>query len=148
MNKELIIRSSSSKVDFALLNDGKLIELHKDEDDPEFMFQDFEGFPSEMYSESGGIEEIYIYLDFIKSSHLDAEVINAALTLDIPLKSIDDAYQGEHNSDEDFAQELATDGGFEASNVWPNNCIDWERAARDLMFDYNEQDGHYFSNNW
>ena len=31
MNKELIIRSSSSKVDFALLNDGKLIELHKEE---------------------------------------------------------------------------------------------------------------------
>ncbi|MCV6631019.1 MAG: ribonuclease E/G [Flavobacteriaceae bacterium] len=32
MNKELIIRSSSSDVDFALLKDGKLIELHKDED--------------------------------------------------------------------------------------------------------------------
>jgi ribonuclease G len=31
VNKELIIRSSSSKVDFALLNDGKLIELHKEE---------------------------------------------------------------------------------------------------------------------
>ncbi|MFD0964449.1 Rne/Rng family ribonuclease [Pseudofulvibacter geojedonensis] len=31
MNKELIIRSSSSKVDFALLKDGKLIELHKEE---------------------------------------------------------------------------------------------------------------------
>ncbi len=31
MNKELIIRSGSSKVDFALLNDGKLIELHKEE---------------------------------------------------------------------------------------------------------------------
>ena len=33
MNKELIIRSGSSHVDFALLKDGKLIELHKDEDD-------------------------------------------------------------------------------------------------------------------
>ena len=31
MNKELIIRSSSSQVDFALLKDGKLIELHKEE---------------------------------------------------------------------------------------------------------------------
>ncbi len=31
MNKELIIRSSSSKVDFALLKDGRLIELHKEE---------------------------------------------------------------------------------------------------------------------
>ncbi|HEX9979984.1 MAG TPA: ribonuclease E/G [Flavobacterium sp.] len=31
MNKELIIRSSSGAVDFALLKDGKLIELHRDE---------------------------------------------------------------------------------------------------------------------
>ena len=31
MDKELIIRSSSEHVDFALLKDGKLIELHKDE---------------------------------------------------------------------------------------------------------------------
>ena len=29
MNKELIIRSSSDNVDFALLKDGKLIELQK-----------------------------------------------------------------------------------------------------------------------
>ena len=32
MNKELIIRSSSDAVDFALLKDGKLIELHKEEE--------------------------------------------------------------------------------------------------------------------
>ena len=32
MNKELIIRSGSNAVDFALLKDGKLIELHKEEE--------------------------------------------------------------------------------------------------------------------
>ncbi len=31
MNNELIIRSSSSQVDFALLKDGKLVELHKED---------------------------------------------------------------------------------------------------------------------
>ena len=36
MNKELIIRSSSSAVDFALLKDGKLIELHKEDDGNKF----------------------------------------------------------------------------------------------------------------
>ncbi len=36
MNKELIIRSSSSAVDFALLKDGRLIELHKEEDGNKF----------------------------------------------------------------------------------------------------------------
>ncbi|MDO5607560.1 MAG: ribonuclease E/G [Capnocytophaga sp.] len=32
MNKELIIRSGSSDVDFALLKEGRLVELHKEED--------------------------------------------------------------------------------------------------------------------
>ncbi|MFI2741389.1 Rne/Rng family ribonuclease [Zhouia sp. PK063] len=40
MNKELIVRSSSSDVDFALLKDGKLIELHKDEDNSDFSVGD------------------------------------------------------------------------------------------------------------
>jgi ribonuclease G len=31
LQRELIIRSSSDFVDFALLKDGKLIELHKEE---------------------------------------------------------------------------------------------------------------------
>ena len=32
MNKELIIRSNSDAVDFALLKDGKLIELHQEKE--------------------------------------------------------------------------------------------------------------------
>ncbi|MEK6153198.1 ribonuclease E/G [Flavobacteriaceae bacterium 3-367] len=40
MNKELIVRSSSTAVDFALLKDGKLIELHKEEDNNNFSVGD------------------------------------------------------------------------------------------------------------
>jgi ribonuclease G len=40
MNKELIIRSSSDFVDFALLKDGKLIELHKEEEKSNFQVGD------------------------------------------------------------------------------------------------------------
>ncbi|WP_445383913.1 Rne/Rng family ribonuclease [Robiginitalea sp. IMCC44478] len=36
MNRELIVRSNSNSVDFALLKDGKLTELHQDEDDHNF----------------------------------------------------------------------------------------------------------------
>ena len=32
MTKELIIRSGASDVDFALLKNGRLVELHKEED--------------------------------------------------------------------------------------------------------------------
>jgi ribonuclease G len=40
VNKELIIRSSSDFVDFALLKDGKLIELHKEEEKSNFQVGD------------------------------------------------------------------------------------------------------------
>ena len=40
VNKELIVRSSSDFVDFALLKDGKLIELHKDKDSNDFSVGD------------------------------------------------------------------------------------------------------------
>lgn len=36
VNRELIVRSNSNAVDFALLKDGKLIELHKEEDSNNF----------------------------------------------------------------------------------------------------------------
>ena len=40
MNNELIIRTSSDTVDFALLKEGKLIELHREEDDSSFSVGD------------------------------------------------------------------------------------------------------------
>lgn len=37
----------------------------------------------------------------------------------------------------DYAQELAEDCGMVDSNVtWPNTCIDWDYAARELRYDY------------
>ena len=40
MNNELIIRTSSDTVDFALLKEGKLIELHREEVDSSFSVGD------------------------------------------------------------------------------------------------------------
>ena len=40
MKKELIIRSNNSAVDFALLNDGKLIELNKEIENNKFSIGD------------------------------------------------------------------------------------------------------------
>lgn len=38
---------------------------------------------------------------------------------------------------EEYAQELAEDCGMVDTNAgWPNNCIDWEKAARELAPDY------------
>ena len=122
-------------------------ELHSDEDDPEFMFQDYEGFPSDLYDESGNIDAVYEYLDFCESSYLDQDVIDAGLSLDIEMDNLEEAYSGSFDSDEDFAYEQAEQCGLIDNNVsWPYTCIDWDHAARELMYDYCEQDGHYFRN--
>jgi len=37
----------------------------------------------------------------------------------------------------EYAQDLAEDiGAIDRNSNWPNNCIDWERAARELQMDY------------
>lgn len=37
----------------------------------------------------------------------------------------------------EYAQQLAEDiGAISADATWPNNCIDWEQAARELRMDY------------
>lgn len=120
--------------------------LHHDELDPEYMFQDFEGFPKHLYSECGNITAIYEYINFVNDSHLDQDVIDSALELDIPLESIEDAYVGSYDNDEDFAQQWAEDtGAIQSELQWPYTYIDWQLAARELMYDYNENNGHYFS---
>jgi hypothetical protein len=35
-------------------------------------------------------------------------------------------------------------GMIEKNISWPYTCIDWEFAARELMYDYISEDGHYF----
>ena len=42
---------------------------------------------------------------------------------------------------EEYAQELAEDvGAIDSNATWPNNCIDWERATRELQMDYTAVD--------
>jgi hypothetical protein len=41
----------------------------------------------------------------------------------------------------DYAQELAEDiGAIDRNAKWPNTCIDWDQAARELKMDYTEVD--------
>lgn len=46
-------------------------ELHKDEHDPEFMFQDFEGFPRDFYSESHANPFLWILIEYLKERNMD-----------------------------------------------------------------------------
>ena len=42
---------------------------------------------------------------------------------------------------EEYAEQLADDLGLiSADATWPNSCIDWEQAARELQYDYTALD--------
>jgi len=75
------------------------------------------------------------------------DIVHAAIACGISLDNIDEAYSGQYDSDEDFAQAMADEiGALDKEMSWPYSCIDWQAAARDLMYDYCEDGGHYFRN--
>ena len=82
-----------------------------------------------------------------ENSHYDIDVFEAAHECDIPFSDVDEAYQGQYKDDDDFAYNTADQLGYlDERKSWPYNCIDWEQAARELMYDYSEANGHYFRN--
>lgn len=118
-------------------------------EDPEVMITDFEGFPKKFYSESYDsslMAELFEYFKLLKDCY-NPEALAAYIEAGYNAEDFDEAFAGEYDDDEDFAYSLADDLGLiDEKAAWPNNCIDWGRAARDLMqdYDYFEIDGYYF----
>jgi len=68
VKKELIIRSNSSAVDFALLKDGKLIELNKEIDDNKFSVGDI--FFAKVRKSVGGLNAAFVNVGHEKDGFL------------------------------------------------------------------------------
>ena len=68
MNYELFIRSSSQEVDFALLKDGKLIELHKEEDNNKFTVGDI--FLAKIRKTVPGLNAAFVNVGYEKDAFL------------------------------------------------------------------------------
>jgi ribonuclease G len=68
MNKELIIRSNPDAVDFALLKDGKLIELHKEEEKSNFQVGDI--FIAKIRKPVAGLNAAFVNVGFEKDAFL------------------------------------------------------------------------------
>src|SRR6056297_3132992 len=68
MDKVLIIRSSSDNVDFALLKDGKLIELQKDEDSNDFSVGDV--FIAKIRKAIPGLNAAFVNVGYEKDAFL------------------------------------------------------------------------------
>jgi len=68
MNKELIIRSSSDNVDFALLKDGKLIEFQKDKENNKFSVGDV--FLAKVRKSIPGLNAAFVNVGYHKDAFL------------------------------------------------------------------------------
>ena len=131
-------------------------ELHKDEGDPEFMFQDYEcpkfietlGLISECYLS----KEIYNIASLISDLNYDYEVLDSFfdcfgnMDLNEAIDRINDSYYGSFDSDIEFVQYLLEETGDLPQNLPFYIRIDWEGTAKDVMMDFSTSGNHYFRN--
>lgn len=146
------------RYDYAALieewQDQILEDMGYDEDVPEkptiaYQVESYEDIPDRLMAADGPSSTAWDYLEARANDRnsYEPEVYWAAEALGIPASNVEEAYQGQSDSDEDFARNLADDQGLVPDDLsWPCNCIDWEGAAKDLMMDYAEEGGYYFRN--
>jgi len=105
-------------------------ELHKDEADPEFMFQDYECFPKDFYGESGLDERIWEWLELNEEERKLVAMYAEAVGGDFDLSEAQDCFHGTFESEAEFAENFSDQMGDipESTPDYIKNCIDWERV--------------------
>lgn len=107
-------------------------ELHKDEADPELMFQDYEGFPKSFYSESNVPEALWAWLELDEDDRELLAVYQDNVDSDADIERARDAYCGKYDSEADWAEQFLDDtGGLEGVPEHLRNYIDYEAFGRD-----------------
>ena len=126
-------------------------QLHADEEDPELMFQDYECFPRELYSESCMDEDTFDkIIEYGELSKDEKEAVDNFLeNNDFDMEKFREAYVGKWDSEEEFAYHIIEE------------CYDLDKMMGDLsrFFDYDAfaselfdsdyymgDDGHVFRN--
>lgn len=124
-------------------------ELHKDEEDPEFMFQDWEGLPKGLISESWISETVFelieqadqmdnfdAFMAFLDYSSYSLEDEDFGYLL----SKFNDCYQGKFDTEESFAEDFV-ENNYELP-CFAQGYFDYEKFANTLfMTDYYFDDG-------
>ena len=114
--------------------------IHADEEDPELMAQDYEGFPRQWYNEGfmseDDFDNILEYSDMCDKHGSDA--VDDYMEFHDTLDDFEEAYCGEWDSEEDFARHIVEECyNLEKMMGSLANYFDYERFARELfMYDY------------
>jgi len=128
--------------------------LHEDEKEPEFMAQDFSGFPESLYTE-GFLSErefnlIQEYAKLDEDKKEAFEVFDGAFgntQEDVEIfDEFNDQYIGQWRSEEDFAEDLVIELGIlDEVPEDLKNYFDYKAYARDLFIDdYYFESGYVF----
>jgi antirestriction protein len=127
-------------------------ELHNDESDSEFMFQDYENIPDSLIGESWISEEFWPYMQAVSqldnSEAFDAFISNYSYDLnsediDSLIERFEDSYEGEQ-SKSDFAYDIVQEHLSGVADFIAT-YFDYEKFERDLFMDgYTEIDGFIF----
>lgn len=123
------------------------MELHSDEDDPELMFQDWEGIPDSIIGESHIDESFWDLMDAYDEHGEDAVNAYIACFGEWDKEEFLERYRGEFDSWERFAEGLVEDMGYH--DEIPDHLryyFDYEKYGRDLRIsgDFTEHEGFYF----
>lgn len=109
-------------------------ELHKDESDPELMFQDFEGFPRAMYSESSVPDALWDWLELDEDDRELLAVYQDNIDADGDIEAARDAFQGKHDSEIAWAEDwFEQTGGLDAIPENLRYFFDFQAWARDAQ---------------
>lgn len=131
--------------------------LHEDEADPEFMMQDFQGFPEEFYHESMCADDVQRIIDWLALDEDEREMVEAYVRIhgcdlqdfeDI-LEKARDRFMGKYDSFRDFTDECADEQIECLSSGVPEfftRYFNYEAFERDMRFDYSfdEESGCVF----
>lgn len=122
MSKELIIRSSSDAVDFALSKDGKLIELHKEDKEKNFVVGDV--FLAKTRKVLPGLNAAFVNVGYEKDGFLHYHDLGPQIPSLLKfIKSISTGKQKDYNlKNFPFEKEIDKDGSI-SDVIRPNQPI-------------------------
>lgn len=107
-------------------------ELHADEDDPEFMFQDYQCFPKAFYGESYINPDLWEWLALDDDERELLAVYQEHVNQDGDIDDARDAFMGTADNKADWAAQWLDDTGALAEvPAWARNYFDYEAYARD-----------------
>ena len=125
--------------------------LHHDEKDPEFMFQDYENMPYELYSESMCVDEVEEIIAFANETAEHREIMEAYVSAfgwykQLTWDEVSERYQGKWDSEEEFAEYLFDELYAHEMPEFALRYFDYDAFARDLFDgEYIFEDGYVFT---